>query len=183
VIKQCLALKSIPHFLLQTRPDRSGSHREEIAVHHIRISDSASPFPTTPQDTLHTLPYFSRALSEAISDAIVVTDTCGVVVDVNQNMVEITGYPRSEIIGTNWFDFFPNTVPASIEFALALRQNRVSNIELVIKSRGGKDIMVIYDEAPIYDCKSNLVGVLATLSDVTELHRLKHESFSGIGKK
>lgn len=152
-------------------------------MHHIRISDSASRFPTTPQDTLHTQPYFSRALLEANSDAIVVTDTCGVVFDVNQKMVEITGYPRSELIGINWFDFFPNTVPASIEFALALRQNRVSNIELVIKSRGGHDIMVIYDEASIYDCNTNLVGVLATLSDVTELNRLKHESFSEMGKK
>ena len=101
-------------------------------MHHIRISDSASPFPTTPQDRLHTRPYFSRALLEANSDAIVVTDTFGVVVDVNQKMAEIIGYPRSELIGTNWFDFFPNTVPASIEFALALRQNRVSNIELVV---------------------------------------------------
>ena len=74
-------------------------------------------------------------------------------------------------------------MPASIEFDLALRQNQVSNIELVIKSRGGHDIMVIYDEAPIYDHKTNLIGVLAKLSDVTELNRLKHESFSEVGKK
>lgn len=166
-----------------SRPDRAGGHWEEIAVHHITTSGCVARFPTTPQDTLHSQPYFSRAQIEAKSDAIVVTDTCGVVFHVNDMMVKITGYPRSELIGISWFDFFPNTVPASIEFDLALRQNQVSNIELVIKNRGGDDIMVIYDEAPIYDHKTNLIGVLATLSDVTELNRLKHESFSEVGKK
>lgn len=142
---------------------------------HIRISDSSSRSATTPQDKLHAHPYYSRSFFEANFDAIVITDTYGVVFDANDKMVEITGYPKFELIGINWFDFFPNTVPSSIEFDLALRQNRVSNVELVIKSRDGFDIIVIYDEAPIYDCKTNLVGVVATLRDVSELSHLRHD--------
>lgn len=146
----------------------------------IRISDSASRFETIPQDVPHVQPYYIKAMFEGNSDAIVITDTCGIVSDVSERLVEMTGYPKSELIGINWFDFFPNTVPASIEFASALRQNRVSNIELVINSRDGHDVTVIYDEAPIYDCNANLVGVLATLRNVTKssigraLYRIGH---------
>ena len=163
VISQCVALASLLHFLQQTRDHRSAGHSGEIAVDIIGISDCTSRFQTRPQDAPHEHPYYIKALFEANSDAIVITDTCGIISDVSERLVEITGYPRSELIGMNWFDFFPNTVQAIVEFAKALRQNRVSNIELVIKSRDGHNVTIIYDEHPIYDCNSNLVGVLATL--------------------
>lgn len=144
-------------------------------MHHIRFGDSASRFHIVPQDTLHTQPYYSKALFEANSDAVVVTDIHGVISDVNEEMVQISGYTRTELIGSNWFDLIANKVRAGIEYGRALTEGRASNAELEIKSRGGEDVPVIYNAAPMFDHQTNLVGVLATLRNVTDLKRMRHE--------
>ena len=144
-------------------------------MHHIRISDSASRFHVVPQDALHAQPYYSRALFEANSDAIVVTDIQGIISDVNEEMIQISGCTRSELIGSNWFDLIPNTVRAGIEYARALTEGRASNVELEIKSRSGDDTAVIYNAAPIFDHQTNPVGVFATLRNATDLKRMRYD--------
>lgn len=144
-------------------------------MHHIRVGDCASRFHIVPQGAVHRQPYYSRELFEANSDAIVVTDAHGIISDVNEEMVRISGITRSELIGSNWFDLIPNTVRAGIEYARALTEGRASNVELVIKSRSGDDTSVIYNAAPIFDHQTNPVGVFATLRDATDLMRMRHD--------
>lgn len=145
-------------------------------MHHIRISNSDTKFRAAANGALRTQqPYYSRALFEANADAIVVTDTQGVITDVNQQMVEITGCGRSELIGANWFSFCPDAVNAGVAFGRALTEDRVSNIELVVKSCQGSETPVTYNATPIYDGQTNLVGVFATLRDTTEFMRMKRD--------
>lgn len=144
-------------------------------MHHIRISDSASRFHVVPQDALNSQPYYSRALFEANPDAIVVTDIHGIISDVNEEMIQISGCTRSELIGTNWFALVANTARAGIEYARALTEGRASNVELAIKGRCGAGIPVIYNATPIYDHQTNLVGIFATLRNTTDLNRMRHD--------
>lgn len=144
-------------------------------MHHIRISDSASHFCVVPQDALHAQRYYSRALFEANSDAIVVTDIQGIISDVNEEMIQLSGCTRSELIGSNWFDLIPNTVRAGIEYARALTEGRASNVELEIKNRSGDETSVIYNAAPIFDHRTNPVGVFATIRNATDLKRNRHD--------
>lgn len=144
-------------------------------MHHIRISDSASRLPVVSQAAVHTQPYYSRALFEANFDAIVITDTHGIISDVNEEMVQISGRSRSELIGSNWFDFIANTARAGLEYARTLTEGRALNVELVVKSRDGTETPVSYNATPIYDHQTNLVGVFAILRDATELKRMRHD--------
>jgi hypothetical protein len=144
-------------------------------VQHIRISESTLSFKKVPQDALDTQPYYSRALFEANSDAIVVTDTYGIISDVNKEMVEISGWTRSDLIGSNWFDLVNNKVQAGIEYTRTLTDGRVSDVELVVQNRDGTETPVLYNAAPIYDCETNLVGVFATLRNTSDLKRLKRD--------
>lgn len=144
-------------------------------MHHIRISQSATNSRAMSSSAQHAQQYYSCALFEANIDAIVVTDTEGVITDVNQQMVEMTGYGKSELIGTNWLYFCPDAVSASVAFGRALTEDRVADVQLIVKSCKGADTSVTYTAAPIYDGDNNLVGVFATLRDATELFRMKQE--------
>lgn len=144
-------------------------------MHHIRISGSASRFRVVPQDAFHTQPYHSRARFEAYCDAIVVTDTHGNIAYVNEQMIQLSDWSKSELIGLNWFDLIANTTRAGIEYARALIEGRASNVELVVKSRDGSETPVNYNATPIYDRQSNLVGVFATLSNATDLKRMRRD--------
>lgn len=88
VIKQCFALRTILHLLLHLCSDRSGGHSEEIAMHHIRISNTASRFDSPSPDALHLQRNHSRAVSETNSDAIAVKGIYGY-------------YRNKELIGQN----------------------------------------------------------------------------------
>ncbi len=144
-------------------------------MHHIRISDTAAISRAKSNGASPRQQYYSRALFETNVDAIMVTNTQGVIIDVNQQAVELTGCTRSELIGSSWFSFCPDAVAASVAFGQALTEDRVSNVELVIKSCKGTETPVTYNAAPVYDSGTNLVGVFATLRDVTELKRLEQE--------
>ena len=142
-------------------------------MQHIRISNSGTDFRAAHNDTQHAQQYYSRALFEASVDAIVITDTQGNITDVNQQMVDISGCARSQLIGTSWFCFCPDATAATAAFGRALTEDRVSNTALTLKSCDGTETPIAYNAAPIYDHQTNLVGVFATLRDATELNQMR----------
>jgi PAS domain S-box-containing protein len=144
-------------------------------VHHITISTTTDGFHATPNDVARTQQHCSRGLFEANLDAFVVTDTHGIITDANQQMVDITGRSRAELLGSNWFYFCPDAVAASVAFGQALTEDRVSAVDIVVKSCNGPETLVSYNAAPIYDDRANIIGVFATLRDATELARLRQE--------
>lgn len=144
-------------------------------MHHISISTTTDGFHAAPNDVSRVQQYSSRALFEANLDAIVVTDTHGIITDANQQMVEVTGRSRAELLGANWFYFCPDAVAASVAFGQALIEGRASAVDLVVKSCMGRETLVSYNAAPIYDDGTNIIGVFATLREATELARLKQE--------
>ena len=50
--------------------------------------------------------FYTRSLIESNIDALMTTDPLGIISDVNQQMVALTGYPREELIGTPFKNFF-----------------------------------------------------------------------------
>lgn len=144
-------------------------------MHHIRVSDTAAQFNTTSNGATSAPQYYSRAIFEAHADAIVITDTHGVITDVNYQMVEISGCTRSELIGLSWFSFCSDSVSASVAFGRALTEDRVSDVAIVLKNVAGTETSVTYNAAPIYNSQNNLVGVYANLRKATELHLMMLE--------
>ena len=144
-------------------------------MHHIRISTIAGGFHAAPNGLSRLQRNCNRALFEANSDAIVVTDTDGIITDANQKMAEITGRSRAELLGSNWFYFCPDAVAASVAFGQALTEDRASAVDLVVKSCKGTETLLSYNAAAIYDDRTNVIGVFATLGEATEVVQLKRE--------
>ncbi len=112
--------------------------------------------------------FYTRSLVESNVDALMVTDRQGVISDVNQQMITLTGRSRDELIGAPCRSFFTNPVLAEAALAQALNGNRVRDYELTVCSLGGKETVVSYSADTYYNRDRELQGVFASARDITE---------------
>jgi PAS domain S-box-containing protein len=124
------------------------------------------------QQALRDQQFYTRSLIESNIDAMMTTDASGIITDVNKQTETLTGYTRDELINAPFRNYF--TEPDIAEFAIkqTLRDNKITDYELTVRSRNGKEIVVSYNASTFYDRLGNLQGVFAAARDVTERKRL-----------
>src|SRR4029078_8532646 len=81
---------------------------------------------------------YNRGLIESNIDALMTTDPLGLITDVNRQMCEMTGYGREELIGTPFKTYFTERMRAEDGIRKVLADDRVTNYELTMRSRAGK---------------------------------------------
>src|SRR6478752_844109 len=116
--------------------------------------------------------FYTRSLIESNIDAIMTTDPPGIITDVNKQMEALTGCTRDELIGAPFKNYFTDPERAEAAIKLVLREKKVSNYELTARARDGKETVVSYNAATLYDRDRKLQGVFAAARDVTERKRL-----------
>jgi PAS domain S-box-containing protein len=117
--------------------------------------------------------FYTRSLIESNIDALMATDPLGIITDVNQQMVALTGCPREELIGAPFKDFFTDPERAEEAIRQVLREGRVTNYELTARSKDGRETIVSYNATTFYDQERKLQGVFAAARDVTERKRFE----------
>ncbi|MEO8527036.1 MAG: response regulator, partial [Caldimonas sp.] len=112
--------------------------------------------------------FYTRSLIESNIDALMTTDPKGIITDVNQQMIELTGRTRDELIGAPCRNFFtePDRADAAIERVLT--EDRVSDYELTVLARNGQKTVVSYNAATFHNRDRELQGVFAAARDMTE---------------
>ena len=119
--------------------------------------------------------FYTRSLIESNIDALMTTDPLGIISDVNQQMVALTGYSREELIGTAFKAFFTDPARAEEGIRLVLREGRVTNYELTAKARDGRTTVVSYNASTFRDAAGKLQGVFAAARDITEQKKLEQQ--------
>lgn len=117
--------------------------------------------------------FYTRSLIESNIDALMMTDTRGVISDVNQQMIELTGRTRDELIGAPCRTFFTDPARADTAIRRVLTERRVNDYELTVRSLDGKETDVSYNAATFYDRDRVIQGVFASARDVTERKRFE----------
>ncbi len=117
--------------------------------------------------------FYTRSLIESNIDALMMTDTTGVISDVNQQMIELTGRTRDELIGAPCRNFFVDPVRADTAIRRALAESRVIDYELTVRAFNGDETDVSYNAATFYDRDRVVQGVFASARDVTERKRFE----------
>jgi PAS domain S-box-containing protein len=112
--------------------------------------------------------YLERVLS-SISDALVVTDAFGVIRDVNPALLELTGFTREEVVG----EWVHRLFAGDSEERLRERLDRVAREGMLhddrhLVTRQGERIPVAFSGSAIRDREGNLLGFVATMSDLRE---------------
>jgi PAS domain S-box-containing protein len=118
--------------------------------------------------------FYTRSLIESNIDALITTDTSGIISDVNKQMEALTGCTRDELIGAPFKKFFTDPERAGAGINLVLSEKKVTNYELTARARDGNEVIVSYNATTFYDRDRTLQGVFAAARDVTELKRFEH---------
>ncbi|MCA1603815.1 MAG: PAS domain S-box protein, partial [Acidobacteria bacterium] len=117
--------------------------------------------------------FYTRSLIESNIDALMTTDPDGIITDVNKQMEALSGRTRDELIGAPFKDCFTDPKRAEAAIQLVLSEKKVTNYELTARARDGKQTVVSYNAATLYDRDRKLKGVFAAARDVTELKRFE----------
>jgi PAS domain S-box-containing protein len=118
---------------------------------------------------------YTRNLVESNTDALMTTDVLGIITDVNRQMEALTGRSRLQIVGTPFPDYFTDAARAEDLIRRVLHDDRVTDIELTIRTSAGRGVDVSYNAATLRDASGRLRGVFAAGRDITEQKRLRRE--------
>ena len=124
------------------------------------------------QQRLRDQQFYTRSLIESIIDALITTDPAGVISDVNEQTVALTGRSRKELIGTPFKQYFTDPLRAQQCIDRVLSEKTVTNYELTIDNPDRAGTVVSCNATPFYDRDRTLRGVIAVARDVTERKRL-----------
>ncbi len=124
------------------------------------------------QQALRDQQFYTRSLIESNMDALITTDPAGIITDVNQQMVALTGCTRDVLIGTAFKNYFTDPERAETGIRRVLSEKKVSDYELTARTIDGREIEVSYNAATLYNREGKLQGVFAAARDVTERKRL-----------
>jgi PAS domain S-box-containing protein len=116
--------------------------------------------------------FYTRSLIEANLDALMMTTPLGIISDVNQQMIALSGCTRDELVGVPCRNFFTEPGRADIAIERVLTEDRVNDFELTVRARSGTETMVSYNAAVFRDREGEVQGVFAAARDVTERKRL-----------
>jgi PAS domain S-box-containing protein len=116
--------------------------------------------------------FYTRSLFESNVDALMTTDTSGILTDVNKQMESLTGCTRDELIGAPAGNFFTDPGLAEAGIRQALGEIKLNDYELTVRGRDGKETAVSFNATTFYDRERRLKGVVASVRDVTERKRL-----------
>jgi PAS domain S-box-containing protein len=119
--------------------------------------------------------FYTRSLIESNIDALMMTDPSGIISDVNQQMIALTGRPRGELIGAPCRNFFTDPAEADAAISRVIHEKTVNNYELTVCAKNGVRTVVSYSAATFYDRDGQLRGVFAAARDVTERKRVERE--------
>ncbi len=116
--------------------------------------------------------FYTRSLFESNIDALMTTDPSGIITDVNKQMEALTGCTRDELIGAPVKNYFTDPERAEASIKLVLNKKKVTDYELTVRARDGKETVVSYNATTFYDRDRRLQGVFAAARDITERKRL-----------
>ena len=114
---------------------------------------------------------YNRSLIEASLDPLVTISADGMISDVNEATVRVTGVPREELIGTNFSHYFTDPGRARAGHEAVFRDGSVTDYELEIRHRVGQVIPVLYNATVYRDETGGVAGVFAAARDMTEQKR------------
>ncbi len=118
---------------------------------------------------------YSRNLFDVNLDALCTMDTEGYVQDVNSSMSAMVGMPREDLISRSIFEFLPEANLDREEFEEILIRGYAQDYSTKIRHADGHHVPVILYATVYHDEAGNKTGVLASVRDMSEHHRMVQE--------
>ncbi len=118
---------------------------------------------------------YSRSLIEASLDPLVTISPEGKITDVNTATENVTGVDRTNLIGSDFAEYFTDQEKASEGYHQVFAQGFVTDYPLAIRHVSGKIIDVLYNASIYRDADGNVLGVFAAARDITDRKKVETE--------
>ncbi len=112
--------------------------------------------------------FYTRSLIESNIDALMTTDASGIITDVNKQLEMLTDCTRDELIGSPFKNYFTDPDMAGMSIQMVLSEKKLTNYELTVRSRDGKETGLSFNFTTFYNRDRKLQGVFAAARDITE---------------
>ncbi|MEN6320096.1 MAG: PAS domain S-box protein [Syntrophaceae bacterium] len=118
---------------------------------------------------------YTRRLIETNLDPLVTISANGKVTDVNIATELVTGFSRSELLGSDFSDYFTEPKKARAGYEKVFEEGSVRDYPLAIRHRSGRITDVLYNASTYRNEEGDIQGVFAAARDVTELRQAQRE--------
>lgn len=118
---------------------------------------------------------YALSLIEASLDPLVTINTEGKITDMNEATVNITGWAREKLKGTDFFDYFTEPQKAREVYQQVFAKGSVADSPLTLRHKDGKLTDVLFNGSVYKDDKDNVLGVVIVARDVTDQKRIATE--------
>ncbi len=123
------------------------------------------------EEALRRASAYNRTLIEASLDPLVTISPDGKVTDVNSATEKVTGRSRTELIGTDFSDYFTDPEKARAGYQQVFREGSVQDYALEVQHPDGHTVPVLYNASLYRDERGEVVGVFAAARDITARKR------------
>jgi len=110
---------------------------------------------------------YARSLLEASLDPLVTISPDGKITDINEGSIKAIGVARSELIGTDFSDYFTEPTKAREGYEQVFASGSVVDYALTIRHRDGRLTDVLYNASLYKDSAGTVLGVFAAARDIT----------------
>lgn len=111
---------------------------------------------------------YNRSLIEASLDPLVTISPDGIISDVNEATIRVTGFSREELIGTDFSNYFTEPRKAKAGYKRVFHDGTVTDYALEIRHRDGHVTPVLYNASVYRDAAGTVIGIFASARDITE---------------
>ncbi|MFP4446922.1 MAG: sigma-54 interaction domain-containing protein [Desulfosudaceae bacterium] len=125
-------------------------------------------------------PKFAVNILEAIADGVFTLDKEGAITSWNPAMERITGYSAEEALGQpchlmEFSECFGKTCPTGFAECGIFEYGRVDAKECFMRHKDGYDVPIMKSARLVKDEKNAVIGVVETVTDLTELKRTRRQ--------
>ena len=114
---------------------------------------------------------YNRSLIEASQDSMIAIDADGKITDLNAAAEWVSGYRRSELLGSQFSGYFTDPDRAVTGYEQVLREGSVRDYALEVRNRDGHVTPLLCSATLYREPSGSRQGVLAAGHDMTEIHR------------
>lgn len=111
----------------------------------------------------------ARSMIETSQDSLVALSPDGMITDVNEATVRMTGVPRDQLIGSSFSNYFTDPRRADEVYQRALDDEPTADYQLTLRHHNGRETIteVLYNATAYRDSEGKVRGVFAATRDVS----------------
>jgi PAS domain S-box-containing protein len=111
---------------------------------------------------------YASSLIEASLDPLIAFNTAGIITDMNQAKVNITGINRKKLLGTNFYDYFTEPQKAMGVYKEVFAKGFVTDCPLTFRHKNGKLTDVLFNGSVYKDENGKVLGAVVVARDIAD---------------